>query len=75
MKLTFEVKSGEDDKLFGSITTQMIADEIDKEGYKVEKKYISLDDSIKSLGNYNAQVNFGNDITAKIKIKVIAEKE
>ena len=75
LKLTFEVKSGEDDKLFGSITTQMIADEINKEGYKVDKKYISLDKAIKSLGNYNAQVDFGNDITAKIKLKVIAEKE
>ena len=75
IKLTFSVKSGDDDKLFGSITTQMISDEINNKGYKVDKKYISLEDSIKSLGNYNAHVDFGDDVTAKIKLKVVPEKE
>ena len=75
IKLTFTVKSGEDEKLFGSITTQMISDEINEKGIKVEKKYISLDDPIKSLGNYKANIDFGNDITAKVKLKVVAEIE
>tara|TARA_B100001540_G_scaffold294185_1_gene293870 strand:- start:453 stop:899 length:447 start_codon:yes stop_codon:yes gene_type:complete len=74
MKLKFAVKAGEDEKLFGSVTTQMISSELMSQGYKVDKKYISLDESIKTLGNHFADVDFGDSITAKIKIKVIAEE-
>ena len=75
IKLTFEVKVGEDDKLFGSVTTQMISDKLDEERLKVEKKYISIDDTIKSVGNYFANIDFGDDITAKVKLKVMTEKD
>ena len=74
IKLKFAVKAGEDEKLFGSVTTQMISSELITQGYKVDKKYISLDESIKTLGNHFANVDFGDSITAKIKIKVIAEE-
>lgn len=74
LKLKFSVKSGEDDKLFGSVTTQMLSEELMNQGYKVDKKYISLSDPIKALGNYFADVDFGEDVKAKIKIKVIAEE-
>ena len=73
VKLTFSLKSGEDDKLFGSLTTQMISEELESSGYKVDKKYIHLEEPIKSLGNYFALIDFGDDITAKVKLKVIAE--
>ena len=73
IKLTFTLKAGEDEKLFGSVTTQMISDALNEKGYKVEKKYITLDESIKSLGNYAAIVDFGDEITAKVKLKVTAE--
>ena len=75
IKLTFEVKVGEDEKLFGSVTTQMISDELTDRGFKIEKKYISIDDTIKTVGNYFADIDFGDEITAKIKLKVVAEKE
>jgi len=73
VKLNFALKAGEDDKLFGSLTTQMISDELKSNGYKVDKKYISLEEPIKSLGNYFACIDFGDDITAKVKLKVTAE--
>ena len=73
IKLTFTLKAGEDEKLFGSVTTQMISDALNEKGYKVEKKYITLDESIKSLGNYFSIVDFGDEITAKVKLKVNAE--
>ena len=41
--------------------------------FKVDKKYISVEDTIKSLGNYSAIVDFGDDISAKVKLKVVAE--
>tara|TARA_B100000949_G_C14118193_1_gene381385 strand:- start:93 stop:539 length:447 start_codon:yes stop_codon:yes gene_type:complete len=73
IKLKFSLKAGDDEKLFGSVTTQMISTELVHQGYKVEKKYIALEEPIKSLGNYFANVDFGDDITSKIKIKVIPE--
>ena len=73
IKLTFALKAGEDDKLFGSVTTQMISDSLNEKGYKVDKKYISVDETIKTLGNYSAIIDFGDDISAKVKLKVIAE--
>ena len=73
IKLTFALKAGEDDKLFGSVTTQMISDSLNEKGYKVDKKYIAVDETIKALGNYFAIVDFGDDISAKVKLKVIAE--
>ena len=73
VKLTFSLKAGEDDKLFGSVTTQMISDSLNEKGYKVDKKYITTDEAIKSLGNYSAIIDFGDEITAKVKLKVNAE--
>ena len=73
IKLTFSLKAGEDDKLFGSVTTQMISDSLNEKGYKVDKKYISVDETIKTLGNYSASIDFGDEISAKVKLKVIAE--
>ncbi len=75
LKLTFAVKAGEDEKLFGSVTTQMISDDLAQKGFNVEKKHITLDDAIKSLGNHFAHINFGDEITAKIKLKVVAEED
>ena len=73
IKLTFALKAGEDEKLFGSVTTQMISDALTEKGFKVDKKYISVDEAIKTLGNYAAIVDFGDDISAKVKLKVTAE--
>ena len=51
----------------------MISEELVSNGYKVDKKYINLEEPIKSLGNYFALIDFGDDINAKVKLKVIAE--
>jgi len=75
VKLSFALKSGEDDKLFGSVTTQMISSELDSKGFSVDKKYISLEEPIKTLGNYFAKIDFGSSIEARIKLKVISEEK
>ena len=74
MTLKFSLKAGDNDKLFGSVTSQMISDEIEKEGYAVDKKEIILDDSLKEIGNHFVHVNLGEDLKPKIKIKIKAEK-
>jgi len=74
MTLKFSLKAGENDKLFGSVTSQMISEEIENMGYSVDKKEIILEDSLKEIGNHFVYVNLGEDLKPKIKIKIKAEK-
>ena len=74
LTLKFELKAGEDDKLFGSVTSAMICDAIDEQGYKVDKKEIQLEESIKHLGNHFVEVHLAQELSAKIKIKVSSIK-
>ena len=68
--LKFSLNSGEDGKLFGSVTSQMISDELNAQGLKITKKEIVLDEPIKSIGNHKVNVNLGADLEATVKIKV-----
>ena len=74
MTLKFTLKAGENDKLFGSVTSQMISDEIEKLGYSIDKKEIVLDESLKEIGNHFVHINLGEDLKPKVKIKIQAEK-
>jgi len=74
MTLKFSLKAGENDKLFGSVTSQMISEEIESLGYSIDKKEIILEDSLKELGNHFVYINLGEDLKPKVKIKIKAEK-
>jgi|TARA_B110000263_G_scaffold98506_1_gene86034 large subunit ribosomal protein L9 len=74
MTLKFQLKAGENDKLFGSVTSQMISDEIEKLGYSIDKKEIILEESLKEIGNHFVHINLGEDLKPKVKIKIQAEK-
>ena len=74
LSLKFTLKSGEDDRLFGSVTSQMISEAILEKGYSVDKKEIEISEPIKSLGKFIVLVKLGPELDAKIKIKVTAEK-
>ena len=69
--LKFSLNSGEDGKLFGSVTSQMISDQLDGEGLKIDKKEIVLEEPIKSIGNHKVVINLGADLEATVKIKVV----
>ena len=58
------------EKMYGSITTQDVADALKGMGYDVDKKKIVIKDNIKSVGIYDAEVKVYRDVNAKIKIKV-----
>ena len=73
VKLNFSLKAGDDEKLFGSVTTQMICTALEEKGFTIDKKSISIEESIKTLGNHFAKVDFGDNIEARIKLKVVAE--
>ena len=69
--LEFTVKTGEGDKVFGSISVKQIKDELQKKGYTVEKSMIDIKNPIASLGFHNVDINLYPEITATIKVHVI----
>ncbi len=71
LSLTIEVLVGEEDKIFGSVTSQNVSDLIEQEGFKILKKNIILDDPIKSLGVYTVPIKVDSDIVANVKLWVI----
>ncbi|NCO83710.1 MAG: 50S ribosomal protein L9 [Nitrospirae bacterium] len=73
LNLTIKAKAGEEEKLFGSITSMDIAAELKNEGIDIDKKKISIDEPIKRLGAYTVGVKVHPDITTQLNITVIAE--
>ena len=70
--LTVPVKVGEKGKLFGSVTTQQLADVLGKMGHTVDKKQIHiLKDHIKEMGTYHANVTVHRDVKAEITFEVV----
>ena len=71
--LTIAAKAGEEDKLFGSVTSMDIAEALKAEGYDVDKKKIHIDEPIKRLGEHSVEIKVLADISAHVKVNVIAE--
>ncbi len=72
-ELVFPVKAGDDGRLFGSVTTQQVADELAGKGYDVDRRKITMED-IRSTGDYTASVRLHPDHSAEIKVSVVAEE-
>ncbi|MGI9534101.1 MAG: 50S ribosomal protein L9 [Thermodesulfobacteriota bacterium] len=73
--ITIMVKAGEEDKLFGSVTSQNIADSVNKNGFNIDKKDVQLKEPIKELGNYNIGVKVHSEVTANIILDIVREEE
>lgn len=71
IELEFKVKTGDGDKVFGSISPKQIKEELEKKGYKIDKKQIEMNNTISSLGYHNVGINLYSNITAKVKVHVI----
>lgn len=74
MSLTCEVLVGEEDKIFGSVTSQNIVDLAAAEGFTIDKRNVVLEEAIKSLGVYTVQVKVEKEITANVKLWVIRKE-
>jgi len=73
VELTFERKSGENDHLFGSVTSSDIAQGLEAKGFKVDRRKIALDEPLKTVGEFHVPVKLHRDVTAHIKVTVKAE--
>jgi large subunit ribosomal protein L9 len=75
LEITIPMRAGENKRLFGSVTAQMIADEIGKLGVEVDRKKILLDEPIKMLGSYEVPIKLHPDVSVKIKVNVVQLEE
>jgi large subunit ribosomal protein L9 len=66
-------KAGENDQLFGSVTSKDIAEALSVQNYNIDKRRILLDDPIRQLGEYKVPVRLHKDVT--VEITVVVEKE
>ncbi|MBI4811402.1 MAG: 50S ribosomal protein L9 [Ignavibacteriales bacterium] len=73
VSITLKVKVGEDEKLFGSVTSQNISDALSERGITVDKRIIELDEPIKALGIYTVNVKLHSEVTGKVKVWVVRE--
>lgn len=73
VSLTIQMKVGEDGKLFGSVTTQMIAEELKDKGFDIDRKKIVIPEPIKALGIYTVEMKLHKDVEAKVKVWTVRE--
>lgn len=73
VSVTIPVQVGEEDKIFGSVTNQMISDALSEKDYKIDKRKIEIEESIKTLGIYSVNIKLHTNINSKIKVWVVRE--
>ena len=73
LSLSFARRSGEQDQLFGSVTSGDLADAMEKKGFNIDRRKIQLHEPLKSLGEFTVPVKLHRDVTAHLK--VVIEKE
>lgn len=70
---TIKVAAGEEDKLFGSVTNQNIAEALADQDIKIDKRKIQLEEPIKALGIYSVPIKLHTDVLATVKVWVVKE--
>jgi len=73
VSLSFTMKAGEGDKLFGSVTSADIAERLKGEGFEVDKKTVELPEPIKALGVYKVPVRLHADVKPEVRVWVVKE--
>jgi large subunit ribosomal protein L9 len=68
---TIPVAAGEDEKIFGTVTGEMVRDAYAQEGFEMDKKQITINDHINKLGVYNVDIKLHPEVTATVKVWVV----
>lgn len=71
LKINFKVKTGNEDKVFGSISTKQISEKLNELGYQIDKKKIEIDHDINTLGTHDININLHKKVIAILKINLI----
>ena len=70
LELVFKVKTGAQDKVFGSVSTKQIKEELDKKKITIDKKQIMLDEGLSTLGYHDVKIVLYKDVIGVVKVKV-----
>jgi large subunit ribosomal protein L9 len=73
LQISISMKVGEEDKLYGSVSTQMIAQELTDKGFEIDKRHILIEEPIKTLGVFDIKVKLHPEVLANLKVWVISE--
>jgi large subunit ribosomal protein L9 len=68
--ITIPMPVGEEDKLFGTVTKEMISEKLTEKGFSIDKRKIEIDEPIRVLGIYTVNVKLHHNVTAKVKVWV-----
>lgn len=71
MKITFKVKVGASDKVFGTISPKQIVEELKKKGYNIDKKQVIMDHTLSSLGSHIVNLQLHKKVIAKLNIQLV----
>ena len=71
ISLTFEVQTGKDDKLFGSVTSKDVAEKLATQGMEVDRKKIHLPQPLKELGTFPVAIKLHRDVVSKISVTLV----
>ncbi len=74
VSVTIKQKAGENDQLFGSVTSKDVADALAAAGYTVERRKVQLEEPIKALGEFKVPVRLHKEVTAEITV-IVAKEE
>lgn len=74
VEITLRAKAGENDQLFGSVTSKDIAEALEAQKYNIERRKIQLDEPIKQLGDHKVPIRLHKDVTAEITVHVVREE-
>jgi large subunit ribosomal protein L9 len=74
LMLTFERKTGENEQLFGSVTSQDIAHELELQGFKVDRRKIHLEEPLKTVGEFHVPIKLHREVTSHIKVTIKGEE-
>jgi large subunit ribosomal protein L9 len=73
VSVTISQKAGENDQLFGSVTSKDVAEALEKQNYTIDRRKILLEEPIKQLGEHKVNVRLHKDVTTEITVNVIKE--
>jgi len=73
VELEFTRKSSEAGHLFGSVTSGDIAAALEAKGFEIDRRKIQVDEPLKSIGDFNVAIKLYREVTAHVKVKVLAE--
>jgi len=74
-EVTIAVKVGEENRIFGTVTTQQVSNALSKQGFEIDRRTISINEEIRVVGVYTASIRIHRDVTAQLKVRVEAIKE